>query len=50
MLCFLEHIFFKMSFLDQTTASFWKILFMTLVFEDNANSFAEKRQKSQKKL
>jgi hypothetical protein len=37
-----------MAFLTQTTASFCKNLIVTFNFENNANTFAEKWQKSQK--
>jgi hypothetical protein len=36
------------AFFAQTTANFCKILIITVVFEKNANVFAEKWQKSQK--
>jgi predicted dinucleotide-binding enzyme len=38
----------KMAFLAQNKAKLCKILIITLVFEKNANFFAENRQKSQK--
>jgi hypothetical protein len=37
-----------LAFFAHTTASFWKNLFITLVFEKNANFFAENWRKSQK--
>jgi hypothetical protein len=38
----------KLTFLTQNKAKFCKILIITLVFEKNANFFAENCQKSQK--
>jgi hypothetical protein len=38
----------KLAFFAQTNASFCKNLIITLVFEENANIFAENGQKSQK--
>jgi predicted dinucleotide-binding enzyme len=38
----------KLAFLTQNKAKLCKILIVTLVFEKNANIFAENRQKSQK--
>jgi hypothetical protein len=37
-----------LSFFSQTTAGYYKTLIKTLVFEKNANIFAEYWQKSQK--
>jgi hypothetical protein len=38
----------KLAFLTQNKAKFWKKLIITLVFEKNANFFAENWEKSQK--
>jgi hypothetical protein len=38
----------KLAFLAQNKAKLWKILIITLVFEKNANFFAENGRKSQK--
>jgi hypothetical protein len=38
----------KLAFLTQNKAKFWKKLIITLVFEKNANFFAENWVKSQK--
>jgi hypothetical protein len=43
-----KHLAKKLAFFAQTTASFCKHLIVTLVFEKNANFFAENWQKSQK--
>jgi hypothetical protein len=40
----------EMAFLTQNKAKLCKILIITLVFEKNANFFAENWQKSQKKV
>jgi hypothetical protein len=38
----------KLTFLTQNKAKLWKILIITLIFEKNANFFAENCRKSQK--
>jgi hypothetical protein len=48
MLCFSKNSPKKLAFLNQNKAKLCKMLIITLVFEKNANFFAEYCQKSQK--